>query len=66
VSILIFISLLLSVIDKLMHSECAAACGYTIDKPQIVNPLDSTLNALAKVTAYALARALPMRCLCAA
>ncbi len=49
VGLLVFISLLLTVIDKLKNSECGTGCGYTIDKPHITNPLDQLLLNLGKV-----------------
>jgi len=49
VALVIWVSLMVSVIDKLQHSTCGAGCGYTIDKPTLPNPLDKALLGLAKV-----------------
>jgi LMBR1 domain-containing protein 1 len=46
-SLLIVISLLLSTIDKFMHSKCGSSCGWAIETTTLPNPLDICLNALA-------------------
>lgn len=49
ISELMVISMLLSVIDKFLHSTCKLSCGYAIDKAYIFNPLDKTLNFLSQM-----------------
>jgi LMBR1 domain-containing protein 1 len=43
---LVLASLAISTIDKAMHSDCKAKCGYTLDKPRVTNPIDWALNQL--------------------
>eukprot|EP00808_Paulinella_micropora_P031564 g49850.t1 len=40
VSVLIWISILLSVIDRLLHSDCGYKCSYTLTKSGLPNPID--------------------------
>jgi len=47
-SSLVFVSLLLSTMDRQMNSLCGMRCGYVVDSPQIFNPLDRLLMLLAK------------------
>jgi len=49
ISMLIAVSVALSSIDKLMHSECKNSCGWTIPKPTLLNPIDFLLSQLSKV-----------------
>ena len=48
IAILIFISYLLTTIDKLMNSECIQ-CGYAIITPTLPNPLDEAFKYLSDV-----------------
>jgi len=41
ISLLIVVSLIISTIDRQMHSKCGSSCGFTLNKREIVNPLDS-------------------------
>eukprot|EP00823_Brevimastigomonas_motovehiculus_P003905 TRINITY_DN2472_c1_g1_i1.p1 TRINITY_DN2472_c1_g1~~TRINITY_DN2472_c1_g1_i1.p1 ORF type:complete len:582 (+),score=128.69 TRINITY_DN2472_c1_g1_i1:67-1812(+) len=49
ISILIVVSLFMSSIDKLQHSDCKASCGYTLDHPTLGNPIDLMLKEFSKV-----------------
>lgn len=48
VSLLIVISLTMTVVDKFMHSDCKASCGYAITKASILNPIDEALKWMSK------------------
>jgi len=54
-SLLIITSLSITVVDKFLHSDCGASCGYTLSKSTILNPIDEALKKLAQ--------AFPMDCL---
>lgn len=47
-SLLIWLSMVLSSVDKLQHSECKAACGYAVERPTYINPIDWSLNLLSR------------------
>eukprot|EP00455_Lapot_gusevi_P032977 TRINITY_DN3601_c0_g1_i5.p1 TRINITY_DN3601_c0_g1~~TRINITY_DN3601_c0_g1_i5.p1 ORF type:complete len:363 (-),score=109.87 TRINITY_DN3601_c0_g1_i5:136-1224(-) len=49
VSLLIIVSLILTTVDKALHSECRTSCGYAIDTPSILNPINSLLVYSSKV-----------------
>lgn len=42
-SFMIWWSLSLNAIDRIMHSKCGFSCGYMIEQKNIFNPLDSLL-----------------------
>jgi len=46
ISLLVVVSLMISAIDKAMHSNCKASCGYAIDSPTLPNPIDISLRKL--------------------
>ncbi|KAL6074602.1 putative lysosomal cobalamin transporter [Balamuthia mandrillaris] len=48
VTLLFMISLILTNIDKILHSECGAKCGYALTQPKKWNPLDTCLVLLSK------------------
>jgi len=50
VSLLIVVSMVLTDVDKAMHSSnfCGSQCGFLLAYPQIVNPIDTILTAIAK------------------
>jgi LMBR1 domain-containing protein 1 len=50
-SFLIIISILLTTIDKAVHSSnfCGAKCGFVLAYPEIFNPTDTTLTILSEV-----------------
>lgn len=48
-SLLLFVCLLLTAIDKAAHSVCGTGCGMIIANPTIFNPMDSFLVVLANV-----------------
>jgi LMBR1 domain-containing protein 1 len=45
-SFLIVVSMTITVIDKFLHSPCGPSCGYALDSPQIINPIDQALRFL--------------------
>eukprot|EP01086_Lenisia_limosa_P002970 TRINITY_DN17115_c0_g1_i1.p1 TRINITY_DN17115_c0_g1~~TRINITY_DN17115_c0_g1_i1.p1 ORF type:complete len:516 (-),score=109.28 TRINITY_DN17115_c0_g1_i1:56-1603(-) len=45
-TVLIFISLVITTVDKQTNSLCGAKCGYVIDEPSYYNPLDKFFLAL--------------------
>jgi len=48
-SLLVVVSLLLSMVDRLFHSPCGLACGYTIKESKIFNPADEIFLGLSRV-----------------
>lgn len=48
ISVLIFISLFTTSIDRLLHSKCGWLCGYVLDDQNYTNYLDFSLLSLSK------------------
>lgn len=48
ISLLVVSSLLLTLLDRLLHSNCGMSCGYTLKERLIFNPLDEIFLRLAK------------------
>lgn len=48
-SLLVVCSLLLTLIDRLLHSPCGWECGYTIKERAIFNPADEIFKQLSKI-----------------
>mmetsp|Transcript_105511 Transcript_105511/g.303414 ORF Transcript_105511/g.303414 Transcript_105511/m.303414 type:complete len:534 (-) Transcript_105511:77-1678(-) len=48
-SLLVSASLLLTLVDRLMHSDCGWACGYTLKERRIFNPADEIFLLLSQV-----------------
>ncbi|CAJ1354892.1 unnamed protein product [Effrenium voratum] len=48
-SLLVVLSLLLTLVDRLLHSPCGWACGYTLQERQVYNPADEVYLRLSRV-----------------
>lgn len=49
VSVLIVVALILTSVDRVLHSECGLSCGYTLTHPtKWLNPLDTLLTYMSK------------------
>lgn len=48
-SLLVVVSLLLTLIDRLVHSDCGWSCGYTLKERRIFNPADEIFLRLSEV-----------------
>lgn len=51
-SFLISGSMLITNVDRFLHSECGFQCGYLLDEPTIFNPLDYLLRRLSSKHNY--------------
>mmetsp|Transcript_86873 Transcript_86873/g.249253 ORF Transcript_86873/g.249253 Transcript_86873/m.249253 type:complete len:537 (-) Transcript_86873:48-1658(-) len=49
ISLLVVVSLLLTLIDRLVHSDCGWSCGYTLKERRIYNPADEIFLYLSHV-----------------
>mmetsp|Transcript_70048 Transcript_70048/g.221185 ORF Transcript_70048/g.221185 Transcript_70048/m.221185 type:complete len:538 (-) Transcript_70048:40-1653(-) len=49
ISLLVVSSLLLTMLDRLLHSPCGWGCGYTLKERRIFNPADEILLRLSRV-----------------
>eukprot|EP00929_Paragymnodinium_shiwhaense_P057259 TRINITY_DN28655_c1_g3_i1.p1 TRINITY_DN28655_c1_g3~~TRINITY_DN28655_c1_g3_i1.p1 ORF type:complete len:572 (-),score=99.97 TRINITY_DN28655_c1_g3_i1:84-1697(-) len=47
-SLLVVTSLLLTMVDRLIHSDCGLACGYTLKERKIFNPVDELFLKLSR------------------
>lgn len=47
VSLSVITALSMATLDKFLHSKCKLSCGYVLEDPTIVNPIDLLLNLLA-------------------
>merc|ERR1719261_1089146 len=47
-SLLVVTSLLLTMVDRLLHSECGFSCGYTLKERKVFNPADELFLKLSK------------------
>jgi len=45
----IVVSLFMTLLDTILHSECGYKCGYILTNPEYTNPLDAILLILAKL-----------------
>ena len=45
-------SMIITNVDRFMHSECGFQCGYLLDEPQIFNPIDYLLRRLSSKHNY--------------
>lgn len=43
ITFLIIAQLIVSLVDRFKHSECKLDCGYVLEKPQYINPIDKML-----------------------
>lgn len=48
IAVLLFVSTIITSIDKVLNSPCGKHCGYILPSPTILNPLNSILVAAAK------------------
>merc|ERR550532_1137478 len=48
-SLLVVASLVLTMLDRLLHSPCGWSCGYTIKERQIFNPTDEIFLQLSRI-----------------
>lgn len=48
-SLLVTVSLLLTLFDRLVHSDCGWSCGYTLKERQVFNPADEIFLRLSRV-----------------
>jgi len=49
VSLLLWISILLSTVDRFQNSSCGASCGFALTSPSLWNPIDLGMVAFSKV-----------------
>ncbi|CAE8743769.1 unnamed protein product, partial [Polarella glacialis] len=49
ISLLLVLSLLLTLLDRLLHSPCGLSCGYTLKERQIYNPADELFLTLSVI-----------------
>merc|ERR1711967_205816 len=49
ISLLVVVSLLLTLLDRLLHSPCGWSCGYTLKERLIFNPIDEIFLRLSKI-----------------
>ncbi|CAE7569420.1 unnamed protein product, partial [Symbiodinium microadriaticum] len=48
-SLLVVLSLLLTLVDRLLHSPCGWSCGYTLQERRIYNPADEVYLRLSRI-----------------
>jgi len=46
---LIFVSLFLSSFDRIVNSKCGIYCGFVVEKPSFLNPIDMILVYTSKI-----------------
>lgn len=49
ISLLVAVSLLLTLIDRLLNSDCGLSCGYTLKERRIFNPADEIFLRLSEI-----------------
>jgi len=49
VSIIVFVSMLITMVDKIKNSVCGASCGYVLGKTNIIQPINELLIATSRV-----------------
>lgn len=49
VSLIIFASMLITMVDKIKNSVCGASCGYVLGKTNILQPINELLTATSRV-----------------
>uniref|UniRef100_A0A6U6TFW2 Lysosomal cobalamin transporter n=1 Tax=Zooxanthella nutricula TaxID=1333877 RepID=A0A6U6TFW2_9DINO len=49
ISLLVAVSLLLTLVDRLLHSDCGWRCGFTLKERRIFNPADDVFLRLSRV-----------------
>merc|ERR1719277_1911450 len=49
ISLLVTVSLLLTLIDRLVNSDCGLGCGYTLKERRIFNPVDEIFLRLSEI-----------------